>query len=131
MPYTHYDRLSALDATFLELESPGVHMHVGSVGIFEPGPLATEDGGIDFDQVLKLSLIADSHLIVVAVGENHDLKTGFGSSHQANLQPIAYNNPIFVDVDGGGFQPNGDTLGFELPVAGRKVDVVKGKLGVE
>ncbi len=55
MAYSHYDRLTALDATFLELESPGVHMHVGSVGIFEPGSLATEDGGIDFDQVLALT----------------------------------------------------------------------------
>ncbi len=39
MPYSHYDRLSALDATFLDLESDSVHMHVGSVGIFELGPL--------------------------------------------------------------------------------------------
>jgi diacylglycerol O-acyltransferase len=53
--YTHYDRLTALDASFLELESSGVHMHVGSVGVFEAGPLATEDGGIDFDRVLELS----------------------------------------------------------------------------
>jgi WS/DGAT/MGAT family acyltransferase len=53
--YTHSDRLTALDAAFLELESPGVHLHVGSVGIFDPGPLATEEGGIDFDQVLELT----------------------------------------------------------------------------
>ena len=40
MAYTHYDRLTALDASFLALESSGVHMHVGSVGILDPGPLA-------------------------------------------------------------------------------------------
>jgi hypothetical protein len=40
VPYTHYDRLTALDTTFLDLENEGVHMHVGSVGIFEPGPLS-------------------------------------------------------------------------------------------
>ncbi|MGH0028556.1 MAG: WS/DGAT/MGAT family O-acyltransferase [Myxococcota bacterium] len=54
MPYTHYDRLTALDASFLELESRAAHMHVGSVGIFEAGPLATEDGGIDFERVREL-----------------------------------------------------------------------------
>jgi WS/DGAT/MGAT family acyltransferase len=51
MAYTHYDRLTALDASFLELETDSVHMHVGSVGIFEHGPLASDDGGIDFDRL--------------------------------------------------------------------------------
>jgi diacylglycerol O-acyltransferase len=55
MPYSHYDRLSALDSTFLELETDSVHMHVGSVGIFELGALAHEDGGLDFEQVLTFS----------------------------------------------------------------------------
>jgi hypothetical protein len=44
MAYHHYDRLTALDASFLELESASVHMHVGSVGIFDPGPLMAPDG---------------------------------------------------------------------------------------
>jgi WS/DGAT/MGAT family acyltransferase len=52
--YAIYDRLTALDSTFLDIESPSVHMHVGSVGVFDPGPLANEDGGIDFDQVLSV-----------------------------------------------------------------------------
>ena len=34
---------------------------------------------------------------------------------QGNRPPIAVSNPIFVDVDGGGFQPNGDELGIPLP----------------
>jgi WS/DGAT/MGAT family acyltransferase len=54
MAYTHYDRLTALDTSFLALESEGVHMHVGSLGIFEPGPLSGADGGIDFDQILRV-----------------------------------------------------------------------------
>jgi WS/DGAT/MGAT family acyltransferase len=55
MSYTHYDRLTGLDTVFLDLESASVHMHVGSVGIFDPGPLALDDGGIDFERVLELS----------------------------------------------------------------------------
>ena len=55
MPYAHYDRLTALDTSFLDLESPDVHMHVGSVGIFDGGALTDEHGAIDFDQVLALS----------------------------------------------------------------------------
>jgi WS/DGAT/MGAT family acyltransferase len=54
MSYTHYDRLTALDASFLDLESTGVHMHVGSLATFDPGPLAREDGGVDFEQLLRL-----------------------------------------------------------------------------
>ncbi len=55
MAYTHADRLTALDTSFLELETPDVHMHVGSVGIFEPGPLAREGGGLHFDHILEVA----------------------------------------------------------------------------
>jgi WS/DGAT/MGAT family acyltransferase len=51
LSYAHYDRLTALDASFLELETPAVHMHVGSVGIFEAGPLARAGGGVDFERI--------------------------------------------------------------------------------
>ena len=63
-----------------------------------------------------LNLKEDAHLIVVAMGENHDLKTGYGTSTNASLKPCAYINPIWVDVDGKGFQPNKDTLDWDLPV---------------
>ena len=33
-----------------------------------------------------------------------------------DFHPTAISNPIFVDVDGGGFKANGDTLGHPLPV---------------
>jgi WS/DGAT/MGAT family acyltransferase len=49
--YVHYQRLSALDGSFLDIEDPNVHMHVGSVGIFEGGPLTREDGGLDIDRI--------------------------------------------------------------------------------
>jgi hypothetical protein len=58
----------------------------------------------------------DEHLIVVAAGENSDLKKGWGRDPYGNMRPIAYTNPIFVDVDHNGFRGNGDTLGHPLLV---------------
>ncbi|NBR84162.1 MAG: hypothetical protein EBS84_01595 [Proteobacteria bacterium] len=72
------------------------------------------NGVVKFDRTIDVPLSEDAHLIVVAAGENFDLKTGYGTSPQAKLKPIAYHNPIWCDVDGGGFKPNGDTLGFPL-----------------
>lgn len=53
MAYTHYERLTALDLSFLRWEDqdPAVHMHVGCVGLFEPGPLRTPEGGLDIDRL--------------------------------------------------------------------------------
>ena len=87
-----------------------------------PGMFA--DGLVKFEQSLKVMLEEDSHLIVVAMGENSDLKTGYGTSDQAQMQPCAYHNPIFVDVDGNGFRANGDTLGFPLPTRKMKPEQV-------
>jgi WS/DGAT/MGAT family acyltransferase len=53
--YFHYDRLTALDAAFLELEDANVHMHVGSVGIFDAKPLRQRGGGIDFERIQRMS----------------------------------------------------------------------------
>ena len=72
-----------------------------------------------------LELEEDSHLIVVAMGEGSDLKTGYGTSDQAGMQPCAYHNPIFIDVDGDGFRANGDTLGFPLPTKKMKPELVQ------
>jgi WS/DGAT/MGAT family acyltransferase len=49
--FTHYDRLSAIDAGMLSVEDATTHMHVGAVGIFEAGPLTGPDGGIAIDRV--------------------------------------------------------------------------------
>ena len=84
-----------------------------------------KDGVVKFDRTVKVPLKEDAHLIVVAYGENFNLKTGYGTSAQAGIKPCAYNNPIFVDVDGGGFQPNGDLLDYPLPVGGVSVEDVK------
>jgi WS/DGAT/MGAT family acyltransferase len=53
MPYTHSERLTALDLSFLRFEESdrAVHMHVGALALFEPGPLVTEEGGIDIERI--------------------------------------------------------------------------------
>lgn len=53
MSYSHHERLSAMDAAFLEIEDANAHMHIGSVALFDTGGLLTESGGIDFVAVLK------------------------------------------------------------------------------
>ncbi len=51
----NYDRLSGQDTTFLLLETPNLHMHVASTLVLELGPLGTEDGGVDFEQIKRFT----------------------------------------------------------------------------
>lgn len=88
------------------------------------------DGVVKFDHTLKLDLSEDAHIIVVAYNESGTLQQGFGTSSQASINPCAYNNPIYVDVDGGGFQPNYSSLGYDLPVKKLTVDTVEKLLGL-
>src|SRR5512147_2091948 len=48
---SHYERLSALDAAFLAIEGESSPMHVGAVAIFDAGPLARPDGGVDIGRI--------------------------------------------------------------------------------
>lgn len=57
-----YDRLTALDNSFLILEKPNAYMHVASTLVFESGPLATADGGIDANAIRQL-FASSLHLI--------------------------------------------------------------------
>ena len=50
MAQGHGERLTALDASFLEMESPTQHMHVGGVFVFDPPP----DGRLDFQRFVQL-----------------------------------------------------------------------------
>jgi diacylglycerol O-acyltransferase len=52
MSYSHHERLSIADASFLDLENANAHMHIGSVAIFDAEPLTAEHGGIDIDRIL-------------------------------------------------------------------------------
>jgi WS/DGAT/MGAT family acyltransferase len=54
-PYSHSERLSALDAMFLEIEDPNVHMHVGAIAVFDAKPLARPDGGLDIERIRRLA----------------------------------------------------------------------------
>jgi hypothetical protein len=91
-------------------------------------PQMFKDGVVKFDEKIHVPLQHDAHLIVVAIDEDGNEKTCYGTSDYARIRPCAYNNPIYVDADGNGFTPNGDTLGFELPTGGIKVDEAKEKL---
>jgi hypothetical protein len=76
-------------------------------------------GTLRFDEEIDVKLQRDAHLIVVAIGENSSLEKGWGLSWESGMKPMAYTNPIYVDVDGKGFQANGDTLGHPILVARR------------
>jgi hypothetical protein len=78
-------------------------------------------GPVVFDQSRPISLSADAHLVVAVAGEDRQLGVVYGltqgaESPQGAAMPVAVANPIFVDVDGDGFEPNGDMLGLPLPV---------------
>jgi hypothetical protein len=73
-------------------------------------------GGVRFDQEIPINLAHDAHVIVAAIGEHSRLGPVMGPDHASDA-PVAVSNPIFVDVDGGGFKPNGDPLG-KLAVKG-------------
>jgi WS/DGAT/MGAT family acyltransferase len=58
----HYERLSALDASFLGIEDENCHMHVGGVLIFDAAPVRTADGGIDIERI-RTAIHSRLHLV--------------------------------------------------------------------
>ncbi len=58
MPDVFSERLSALDAIFLDLESETVPMHVGAALLFDAKPLKLEHGGLDMDRIRSYTLAA-------------------------------------------------------------------------
>ncbi|MBK9033359.1 MAG: wax ester/triacylglycerol synthase family O-acyltransferase [Myxococcales bacterium] len=51
MTMGHFERMTAGDATFLAVETPRAHMHVGAVAIFDGAPLTEPDGRLQFERV--------------------------------------------------------------------------------
>jgi WS/DGAT/MGAT family acyltransferase len=46
-----YERLSAQDRTFLDLEAPNHPQHIAAVSLFEAAPLRSASGGVDIERV--------------------------------------------------------------------------------
>jgi hypothetical protein len=82
----------------------------------ETHPDKFKDDVVKFNQTLQVKLREDAHLIVVAIGEKSNLSKGWGQSSEAAMHPLAFTNPIYVDVNHNGFKANGDTLGHPLLV---------------
>lgn len=72
-------------------------------------------GALRFEKTLSLTLTEDSHLVVVTGHSTQTMEDVLGPPFGAQ-HPAALTNPVFVDVNSDGFQPNMDTLGFPLPV---------------
>lgn len=81
----------------------------------EKNPDAFRGGVVKFDRSLDLELKEDAHIIVATGNTAGDL-TAVYSGEVANAHPTALTNPIFVDINGNGFQPNKDTLDHPLQV---------------
>lgn len=62
MPRYGYERLSERAAGFLANETPRAVAHAASIQIFESGPLATADGGVDFEAI-RAGIGARLHLV--------------------------------------------------------------------
>ena len=53
MPESYYERLSALDASFLGFEERNAHWHEAAVMVLDARPLRSPDGSLDFDRILN------------------------------------------------------------------------------
>jgi len=78
-------------------------------------PNLFKDGAVKFETEFELTLERDAHLIAVTQGEGLKLGPVMGPSW-GDHPPTAVSNPIYVDIDNDGFEPNKDTLGYPLPV---------------
>ena len=84
MSLPHFEPLSHLDASFLALETPTTHMHVGGVAIFEAESLQRPEGGIDIGQI-------QAHILG---------KLQYIPRYRQRLEFVpASNRPVWVDDD--------------------------------
>lgn len=80
----YYERLGALDASFLGIEDANCPMHVGGVLIFNSGSLLSADRGLDIDR-MRLAVASRLHLV---------------PRFRQRLAYVPYErNPIWVDDD--------------------------------
>jgi hypothetical protein len=81
----------------------------------EKTPDVFRNGVVKFDETLDVALTKDAHLIVVAGQTGGNLAKVYGKE-SGKEEPAALTNPIYVDIDGDGFQASKDTLDHPLPV---------------
>ncbi len=74
-------KLTPLDASFLHLETPRTHMHIGGVAIFEPSPLGT--GRALYDGLAK------------AIAPRLDLMPRY--RQKLAFVPLSLDTPVWVD----------------------------------
>lgn len=77
-------------------------------------PAMFAGGVMKFDHTIDVPLHEDAHIIVATANQGGQLGRIMGP--HAETMPVAISNPIFVDVDGGGFTPNRDDLDQPLPI---------------
>jgi hypothetical protein len=70
---------------------------------------------VRFEHSVEIQLEQDAHIVVLTGHSVQTLGPVFGPDW-GRQHPAAVMNPVFVDVDGGGFKANRDTLGHPLPV---------------
>lgn len=80
----------------------------------ELNPDAFRSGVVKFERTIDLELKEDAH-IIVATGHVGGKMGGIYGAFGNRFQPAAMTNPLFVDINGDGFQPNKDTLDYPLP----------------
>ncbi len=66
-----------------------------------------------FNETIEIELKEDTHMIVATIGEDLQIGPVQGERRGADA-PTAVANPVFVDIDGNGFQFNNDNLGIDL-----------------
>ncbi len=78
-------------------------------------PQAFSNDVVKFEQAIEVELDQDTHIIAATIGDGLKLGAVMGPDHGDDV-PVAFSNPIFVDVDADGkFSPNGDLLGLPFP----------------
>ncbi len=80
-PMQGAQKLTPLDASFLHLETPRTHMHIGGVAIFEPSPLGT--GRALYDGLAK------------AIAPRLDLMPRY--RQKLAFVPLSLDTPVWVD----------------------------------
>lgn len=79
----------------------------------EKNPDLFKDDVLAFETEVPVALSSDAHIIVGAYGKDEQILI----SGSRKAMPAVLSNPVFVDVDGDGFEPNKDLLGRPIPTA--------------